>query len=91
MCIAICENNFIYATVSRPALGPTQHPVQWVTGSLSLGGVKQLGGGADLSPPSSSEVKNAWSYASTPLYTIMAWCSVKAQYTKLYPEFTTWC
>jgi hypothetical protein len=28
---------FPLASVSRPALGPTQPPVQWVTGVLSLG------------------------------------------------------
>jgi hypothetical protein len=32
---------------------------------------------ADHSPPSSVEVKNAWSYTSTPQYAFMAWCSVK--------------
>jgi hypothetical protein len=32
---------------------------------------------ADHSPPSSAEVKNAWSYTSTPQYALMAWCSVK--------------
>ena len=29
-------------------------------------GVKRPGGKVDLSPPSSAEVKNEWSYASTP-------------------------
>jgi hypothetical protein len=29
-------------------------------------GVKRLGREADQSPPSSAEVKNAWSYTSTP-------------------------
>jgi hypothetical protein len=38
------------------ALRPTQPPVQWVPGALSLG-VKQLGCEADHSPPSSAEVK----------------------------------
>jgi hypothetical protein len=28
-------------------------------------------------PPSSSEVKNAWSYASIPPYAFMAWCLLK--------------
>jgi len=28
---------FLFATVFRPALGPTQHPVQWVLGALMLG------------------------------------------------------
>jgi hypothetical protein len=46
---------------------PTQPPIQWVPGALSLG-VKRLGREADHSPPSSAEVKNAWSYTSTILY-----------------------
>jgi hypothetical protein len=32
---------FLFTTMSRPALAPTQPPIQWVPGSLSLG-VKQL-------------------------------------------------
>jgi hypothetical protein len=38
------------------ALGPTQTPIQWVPGALSLG-VKRPGREADHSPPSSAEVK----------------------------------
>jgi hypothetical protein len=56
---------FLFTTASRMALGPTQPPIQWVPGALSLG-VKQLGHEADHSPPSSAKVKNAWSYTSTP-------------------------
>jgi len=48
-----------FCTVSRPALGPTQPPIQWVPGALSLG-IK-----SDQSPPSSAEDENAWSYTST--------------------------
>ena len=40
---------------SRPALGPTQPPTQWVPG-LSRG-VKRPGRGVDHQPPSSAEVK----------------------------------
>jgi hypothetical protein len=58
------------------ALGPTQPPIQWVPGALSLG-VKRRGREADHSPPSSAEVKNAWSYTSTPQYVFMKWCLVK--------------
>jgi len=32
---------------------------------------------ADHSPPSSAEVKNAWSCASTPPYMFMAWCLIR--------------
>jgi hypothetical protein len=44
--------------------GATQPPIQWVPEDLSLG-VKRPGREADHSPPSSAEVKNAWSYIST--------------------------
>jgi len=54
-------------TASRTALGPTQRPMQWVPGALSLG-VKRPGRETDHSPPSSAEVKNAWSYTSTYKY-----------------------
>jgi hypothetical protein len=55
----------IFSTASRPALWPTQPPTQWVSGALSLG-VKRQGSEVDHSPPSRAEVKNAWSYNSTP-------------------------
>jgi hypothetical protein len=55
----------LFTTVSRTALGPTQPPIHWVPGALSLG-VKRPGRDADHSPPSSAEVKNTWSYTSTP-------------------------
>jgi hypothetical protein len=51
----------------RPDLGPTQPPIQWVKGTLSLW-IKQPRRQADHSPASSAEVKNAWSYTSTPQY-----------------------
>jgi hypothetical protein len=76
---------FLFATVSRPALGFTQPLTQCVPGALSLG-VKWPGREADHSPPSSAEVKNEWSYTSTPQYAFVAWCSVKAQgQLYLYP------
>jgi hypothetical protein len=55
---------FLFTTVSRPTLGPTQPPIQWIPGALSLG-VKRPGREANHSPPSSAEVKNAWSCTST--------------------------
>jgi hypothetical protein len=42
--------------VSRMVLGPTQPPIQWVPGDLSLG-VKRLRREADHSPPSRAKVK----------------------------------
>jgi hypothetical protein len=47
---------FLFITASRPALGPTQTPIQWAPGVLSLG-VKRPGREANHSPPSSAEVK----------------------------------
>jgi hypothetical protein len=48
---------FPLASVSRPALGPTQPPVQWVMRVLSPGKARP-GRDADHSPPSSAEVEN---------------------------------
>jgi hypothetical protein len=56
---------FLFTTLSRPAPGPTQPPIQWWPVALSLG-VKRPGREADHSLPSSAEVKNAWSYTSVP-------------------------
>jgi hypothetical protein len=56
---------FLFTTASRMALGPTQPPIQWVPGDLSLG-VKWPRREADHLLPSSAEVKNARSYTSTP-------------------------
>jgi hypothetical protein len=47
---------FLFTTASRPALGPTQSPIQWVPRALSLG-VKRPRCEADHSPPSSVESK----------------------------------
>jgi hypothetical protein len=56
---------FLFTTMSRPAVGPTQPPVRWVPQALSPG-VKRPGREADHSLPSSPEVKNAWSYIHYP-------------------------
>jgi hypothetical protein len=56
---------FLITTTSKPALGPNQPPIQCVAGALYLG-VKKPGLEADHSPPSSSEVKNAWSCTFSP-------------------------
>jgi hypothetical protein len=49
---------FPVASVSRPALGPTQPPVQWVPGVLSPWVKARPGRDADHSPLSSAEVEN---------------------------------
>jgi hypothetical protein len=48
---------FLIITTSRPALGPTQLPTQWMPGTLSLG-VKRQGCEPDHPPPPSADVKN---------------------------------
>jgi hypothetical protein len=46
----------LFTTMSRTAQGPTQPPIQWLPGALSLR-VKWPGHEADHSPPSSAKVK----------------------------------
>jgi hypothetical protein len=57
--------NFHFSMSSRPALGPTQHPIQWVSGAFSLG-VKRPEREADHSSSTSAEVKKTYVYTSTP-------------------------
>jgi hypothetical protein len=69
---------FLFTTaVSRTALGPTQPPIQWIPGALSLG-IKQPGSESDHSPPSIAEVKE-WVelYLHSSQYVLMALCLVK--------------
>jgi hypothetical protein len=54
-----------YAPASRRALGPIRPSNQWVLGALSPG-IKWPGREVYYSRPTSTEVKNAWSYTSTP-------------------------
>jgi hypothetical protein len=49
----------------------TQPPVRWVLGALTPG-IKRLGCEADHWSPSSVDVKNAWSYTSTPQHVLVA-------------------
>jgi hypothetical protein len=66
---------FFITTVSRPSVGRTHPPIHWVLGGPFFG-VERPGRGADSSPPSSTKVKNAWSYTSTHPY-VIALCLVK--------------
>jgi hypothetical protein len=60
----------IISTFSRPALDPTEPPIQWVPGALSTE-LKRLGREADHSPATSAEVKKIWIYTSIPPYAFM--------------------
>jgi hypothetical protein len=60
------DGNFYLHHCIQNSSGPTQPPSQWVSGALPLG-VKRPGREANHSPPSSAELKNAWSYTSTPI------------------------
>jgi hypothetical protein len=69
---------FLFTTVSRTALEPTQPPIQWVVGALSVG-VKRLGRETDNSPPSTAEVKECMElYLHSP--NTPSWCG--AQFKK---------
>jgi hypothetical protein len=59
------RQRFLFATASKPVPGPTQSPIQWVQGDVSPA-VKQPGREAYHSPLFRAEVKNTWSYTSTP-------------------------
>jgi hypothetical protein len=61
---------FLFSIMSRPALGPTQPPAQWVLAVFSLG-VKRQGREADHSPPCSAKVKKG--RAVVPLPNTSSW------------------
>jgi hypothetical protein len=65
------DNNFVFSISSRPALGPTQPPIQWVPGAL-FPGVKRPGSEADHSPPATAEVKKTCIYTTTTPYAFIA-------------------
>jgi hypothetical protein len=66
-----------FATASRPALVPTQSPIQVIPGAVCLE-IKRPKREADCLPPSSVEIKNAWRHASTTLqHVFMTQCLIK--------------
>jgi hypothetical protein len=67
---------FLFTTASRTALGPTQPPIQWVRGALSLA---VNGRGVKLTTHFHLVRGQRMSGAIPPLpqYAFMAWCSVK--------------
>jgi len=56
---------YLFAIASRLALGSTQSLIPWVPSVLTPW-VKRPGREADHLPPHSAEVKNTYSYTSTP-------------------------
>jgi hypothetical protein len=58
---------FLYRTESRPALGPTQPPSQWVQ-RARCPKVKRPGRKVDLTHSSSAEVKNSGAIPPLPLH-----------------------
>jgi hypothetical protein len=56
---------FLYSTPSRPALEPTQSPIQWVSKVLSPA-LKRQGSEAEHSHPSSDNSKNGGAIPSLP-------------------------
>jgi hypothetical protein len=65
------QETFLFTTMSIPASGAHSafHPV--IMNAVSLRN-KKLVFEADYSPPSSAEVKNAWSYTSVPPYIVFS-------------------
>jgi hypothetical protein len=67
-----------FSLLHRVQTGSGAHPASYPVGTRgSFPGVKWPGREVEDSPPSSAEVKNAWSYTSTPLYAFMAWWLVE--------------
>jgi hypothetical protein len=58
---------YLFSIASRPGLGPTQPPIQWVLVALSQG-VKQMGREADQSLPSSAKLKNSGTISPLPIH-----------------------
>jgi hypothetical protein len=50
------RDSFLIVTASKPALGPTKPPIQWVLRSRSPG-IKRTGREANHSPPPSAELR----------------------------------
>jgi hypothetical protein len=69
---------FPFSNASRSTLRPTYPPIQRVLGDLTPG-VKRLWREAHHSPPSSAEVKNAWSCTPTPSISLHGVVFIRAQ------------
>jgi hypothetical protein len=79
---------FFLTPKSRPVLGPTQPPNEWVSGFLSLE-VKRPGREADHSPHLVPKSIMSGYIPPFPQYSSMAWCSVKKRQRDKF-TFTSW-
>jgi hypothetical protein len=59
------ERFILFSTGSRPALVPTQPPIQWAKVDFSPA-IKRLGRESVYSPPSKAEIKNGGAIPSLP-------------------------
>jgi hypothetical protein len=62
----VMSKNFLSSSSSRPAVRPTQPPIQWVPGALSLG-VKRPGREGDRSPPVVPRSRKCGLYIHSPI------------------------
>lgn len=73
----IDKSDFVLVSpVARPALGPTQLPIRWVSESASRG-LKWPGREISYSPPFSAKATNGWNCTSVFPYVFIAWCLIK--------------
>jgi len=63
---------------------PTNSHTKWVEGGLPPG-TKLTEYEAELLPASSANVKNVWSYTSSPTHAFMSWCLLKRR--EFFPSF----
>jgi hypothetical protein len=79
----------LISVASRTALMPTQPPIQWVPGALSLA-VKRPGREADHSPPSSAEIKE-WVELYLHPPNMPSWCGAQFKHRDNFTfTFTIW-
>jgi hypothetical protein len=76
--------NFDFSISSRPNVGPTRPPVEYVPG------VKRQGREADHSPSTNVVVKKTWIYTFTPPYVFIAYCLVTSTETPLRISVDGW-
>jgi hypothetical protein len=78
------QRDVLISIRSRPSLGPTQPPRQWVQGAVSLG-VKRQGCESDHSPSCSVEVNNCGATAH-PYVFVACYLNNKYIYLPLWPD-----